>query len=389
MKFRPILFWTHLVVGAAAGLVILLMSVTGVVLTYEAQWNEWARRDYRSERAGAAPLTADRLAGIAAENAPEDRTPTSFVLAADPLAPAAVGLGRGLTLYLDRYSGEVRGDGDTRTRRFLRSVMYWHRWLALSGESRGAGRAVTGAANLVFLFLVLSGLYLWWPRRLTPQALRNALWFRRGLRGRARNFNWHNAAGFWLAAPLAVIVFSGMMISYGWVRDLIAFAAGETPEAAALEPAPAAARPFPADADPLPAADAPVSLQALLDRAAAETPGWRRLTLRIPGEDEPDAPYTVRADTGAGRQPAHWRNLRFDRGSGGLLGVFPAAEGRAQAVRYWLRFAHTGEVYGLAGQTVALVATAGGGLLVWTGFAMAWRCFFPKKRKAALESCPV
>lgn len=382
MKFRRILFWTHLVAGAAAGLVILLMSVTGVVLTYEAQWNEWARRDYRSERAASAPLTADRLLGIAAANAPEDRTPTSFAVSSDPLAPAAVGLGRGMTLYLDRYSGETRGDGDTRTRRFLRSVMYWHRWLALSGESRGAGRAVTGAANLVFLLLILSGLYLWWPRRLTPQGIRNALWFRRGLRGRARNFNWHNAAGFWLAVPLAVIVFSGMMISYGWVRDLIEFAAGETPEAAALEPGAA-------DADPLPSPGAPVRLGALLDRAAAETPGWRRLTLQIPGEDEPDAPYTVRADTGAGRQPAHWRNLRFDRRSGDLLGVFPVTEGRAQAVRYWLRFAHTGEAYGLAGQTVALVATAGGALLVWTGFAMAWRRFFPKKRKTTLESFPV
>lgn len=382
MKFRRILFWTHLAAGAAAGLVILLMSVTGVVLTYEAQWNEWARRDYRSERAAPAPLTADRLVGIAAANAPEDRTPTSLALAADPLAPAAVGLGRGLTLYLDRYSGEVRGDGDTRTRRFLRSVMYWHRWLALGGESRSAGRAVTGAANLVFLFLILSGLYLWWPRRLTPQGIRNAVRFRRGLRGRARNFNWHNAAGFWLAVPLAVIVFSGMMISYGWVRDFIEFAAGETPAAAALEPAAA-------DADPLPRAGPSISLQALLDRAAAETPGWRRLTLRLPGEGEPDAPYTVRADTGAGRQPAHWRNLRFDRRSGDLLGVFPATEGRAQAVRYWLRFAHTGEVYGLAGQTAALVATAGGALLVWTGFAMAWRRFFPEKRKAPPESFPV
>ena len=38
--------------------------------------------------------------------------------------------------------------------------------------------------------------------------------------------------------------------------------------------------------------------------------------------------------------------------------------------RTWLRFAHTGEVYGLAGQTVAGLVTAGGAVLVWTGLAL-------------------
>jgi hypothetical protein len=36
-----------------------------------------------------------------------------------------------------------------------------------------------------------------------------------------------------------------------------------------------------------------------------------------------------------------------------------------------LRFAHTGELFGLVGQTVAGIASAGGALLVWTGFALA------------------
>ena len=37
MSFKRIIFWAHLVVGVAFGLVILLMSVTGAVLTYERQ----------------------------------------------------------------------------------------------------------------------------------------------------------------------------------------------------------------------------------------------------------------------------------------------------------------------------------------------------------------
>ena len=40
--FRKVLFWSHLTVGIIGGLVILMMSVTGVLLTYERQIIAWA-----------------------------------------------------------------------------------------------------------------------------------------------------------------------------------------------------------------------------------------------------------------------------------------------------------------------------------------------------------
>jgi uncharacterized iron-regulated membrane protein len=42
-------------------------------------------------------------------------------------------------------------------------------------------------------------------------------------------------------------------------------------------------------------------------------------------------------------------------------------------LRVWLRFAHTGEVYGLAGQAVAGLASLGGATLVVTGLMLAGR----------------
>jgi uncharacterized iron-regulated membrane protein len=46
-----------------------------------------------------------------------------------------------------------------------------------------------------------------------------------------------------------------------------------------------------------------------------------------------------------------------------------------------MRFAHTGEVLGIPGQTVAGVVTAGGSVLVWTGLALAWRRFRAWRRR--------
>ena len=82
----------------------------------------------------------------------------------------------------------------------------WHRWLGVQGENRTIARGVTGASNLGFLFLVVSGYYIWWPKLWTWPQLRNVTWFRRGLRSKARDFNWHNVIGFWSAIPLFIIV---------------------------------------------------------------------------------------------------------------------------------------------------------------------------------------
>ncbi len=48
MSLRKILFWIHLTTGCLAGMVILVMSVTGILLAYQKQIISWADRDYRS-----------------------------------------------------------------------------------------------------------------------------------------------------------------------------------------------------------------------------------------------------------------------------------------------------------------------------------------------------
>ena len=54
--------------------------------------------------------------------------------------------------------------------------------------------------------------------------------------------------------------------------------------------------------------------------------------------------------------------------------------------RSWLRFAHTGEYYGLTGQTIAGLATAGGAVLVYTGIALALRRFAAWMRRRSQSS---
>ena len=54
-----------------------------------------------------------------------------------------------------------------------------------------------------------------------------------GLRGKARDFNWHNVIGFWCAPILVVLTASGMVISYTWASNLVYTLTGSPRPAAA------------------------------------------------------------------------------------------------------------------------------------------------------------
>lgn len=47
-QFRKIIFWSHLLAGVIAGVVVFVMSVTGVLLAFEAQITRLAERDQRT-----------------------------------------------------------------------------------------------------------------------------------------------------------------------------------------------------------------------------------------------------------------------------------------------------------------------------------------------------
>ena len=382
-QLRNVIFWCHLAAGAGAGVVILIMSVTGVLLAYERQLTRWAdTRDYVVARPGAdaARLPLESLLAQVREG--QTAAPTGVTLYRDADEPATVSFQGGRSLFVNPYTGEVLGEGSPRVRGFFRTVTDWHRWLGAGGESRAAGRAVTGASNLVFLFIVMSGFYLWWPRRWTRSSLRAVTWFRRMQTARARDFNWHNVVGFWSALPLFVVVLSAVVISYTWASNLVYRLAGEEPPVQQQRGGP----PGGAGGQP---PGAPVTLEgldALLARAERQVEGWRSITLQVP--QKADAPVTFAIDRGNGGQPQLRSQLTLDRATGEVVRWEPYVNNTlGRRMRSWLRFAHTGEVYGLIGQTIAALASAGGALLVYTGLSLALRRLFAwLSRRRALSA---
>jgi uncharacterized iron-regulated membrane protein len=56
-----------------------------------------------------------------------------------------------------------------------------------------------------------------------------------------------------------------------------------------------------------------------------------------------------------------------------------------QKARGWVRYAHTGELFGLTGQILAGIACVGGVVLVWTGLMLSARRLVRSLRKGPTE----
>lgn len=378
-KFRNVLFYLHLACGLIAGVVILVMCVTGTLLMYERQMIAYAEKQVVEVkgRDGAAILPLEQL--VEAAQKAEGAQATAVAISSAVNAPIEVAFGRAKSLKVNPYDGTVIQSSGSRTREFFRALRDWHRWLAASGEYRSLGKGVTGASNLVFLFLTVSGLLLWWPRSWRWNNLRSILWFRRGLRGHRRDFNLHNTLGFWCCVPLVFIIVSGAVISYPWASNLVFAAVGEQPpQRRGSGASEAGARGTGADRTGASVPSAPVAnstpLQPMLTEAAQAYPKYRTITIQLPKVDDEAA--IINVDEGTGGQPQKRTKLTYHLDLEVVEKVEPFSSGSlGTRLRSLLRYVHTGEVAGIAGQTLAGLASAGGAFLVYTGFALSWRRF--------------
>lgn len=397
MAVRKVIFWLHLVAGIVAGIVILIMSVTGAALAFEKDLVAWAEQEVRKIAApapGAARLGLDELLSRAKEKASGAR-PSAVTVFADPQAAVFMNFGRTNAFYANPYTGELSGQGAQSTRAFMHVMTDWHRWLGQDGDGRAVGKAMTGVCNVAFLFLAVSGIYLWWPRKWSWTALKGIVLFNAKLSGKARDWNWHNVIGIWSAPVLVILTATAMVISYKWASDMVYTVTGNTPPAVAGP----GAMSGPAVEVPQPAPGTrPLGYETLIAAVQKEMPNWEQISIRFgggPGQGPRSGRGAPQAVSISVREQDGWPlfasvQLSLDPFTGAILKKESYADyNSGRKARTWMRFLHTGEALGFFGKLVAGLASLGGAVLVWTGFALAWRRFVAWRRKPAATATVV
>ena len=120
----------------------------------------------------------------------------------------------GYTIFINPYTGQVLEKYSYRETWFYK-VFALHRWLL--GSDSSIGKLIVGISTLIFLFILLTGIILWWPktRRIFNQRLKikwNAGWKR-------INHDMHLVFGFYSAIFLFIFAFTGLAWSFEWFNN--------------------------------------------------------------------------------------------------------------------------------------------------------------------------
>lgn len=212
----------HLWLSVPFGLIISLICFSGAMLVFEKEIMEASNpRLYFVEEIGEKPLPLDILASKVAATLPEGVEVTGITVFSDPQRTYQVSLSkpRRASVYINPYTGEVTGE--YKRAAFFTTMFKLHRWLMGSARnedgSLGLGKLIVGISTLVFVFVLISGIFIWWPRN--RKMLKNRLTIETHKGWRRFWYDLHVAGGFYAAIFLLAMALTGLTWSFQWYRN--------------------------------------------------------------------------------------------------------------------------------------------------------------------------
>lgn len=214
-KSGPVKKWIrnlHLWLGLTSGLFVCFLGITGCILAFQREIEDLTQEYRFVQPQKQVYLQPSRLKAIA-----------------DPLVPGkqahSISYQHGKAsqvvyygfepeyywiVFLDPYTGKVLKVKNMEED-FFHFVIDGHYYLWLPPN---VGQPVLASATLMFLFLLISGLVLWWPKNRAASKKRftikwNAKWKR-------VNYDLHNVLGFYMTWILIFIAFSGLVMGFQW-----------------------------------------------------------------------------------------------------------------------------------------------------------------------------
>lgn len=211
----------HLWLSVPFGLVITLICFSGAMLVFENEVNEWSRPGlYYVETVKESSLPMDKLLEKVATTLPDSVSVTGVSISSDPGRAYQVSLSkpRRASLYVDQYTGEVKGKSERSG--FFMFMFRMHRWLldSMNPGNEGIfwGKMIVGVSTLLLVFVLISGIVIWWPR--TRKALKNSLTITATKGWRRFWYDLHVAGGMYALIFLLAMALTGLTWSFPWYR---------------------------------------------------------------------------------------------------------------------------------------------------------------------------
>ncbi|WP_176852158.1 PepSY domain-containing protein [Mucilaginibacter sp. OK268] len=269
-----------------------------------------------------------------------------------------------LTLFVNPYTGQVI-EQFNRRQTFLYKVEMFHRFLL--GAKNSFGDWVVSLSTLIFLFILITGVILWWPK--TKAIMRQRLKIKWDGSVKRLTHDLHIVTGFYTSVFLIVVVLTGLIMTFKWANVTLFAILGSKPPVKEQPKAPLSVY------KPNTAA---LSADAVLAGMGKTIATAEYYSVRLPRDSS--ATYTVNVwPKGALETTADIYYI--DQYSGSLAGSQTfASKSLGQRVRAFVKPVHTGAVYGLPTQIISFVVCALSLIFPVTGVMM-WLNRIKKKKK--------
>jgi uncharacterized iron-regulated membrane protein len=379
--YRTIWRW-HFYAGLFVVPLVIVLSITGIIYLFERELDGLVYRNLLRTPAPVSQAIAPSAQVDAALAAHPGATVTRYEPPADPGASARIELttadGQERAVFVDPGSGRILGELDPFWQ--LSELAVTIHGTLLIGDW---GDRIVELAACWCLLMVISGVYLWWPR-----GQRFTVWgtLLPRLRADGRTFwrDLHAVSGIWTAAVIGFLVITGLPWAGFWGDKLYTAAGwiGQSYPAALWDDVPAST-PLMKDV----VADPGWTLQGA--PVPASTPGHEGpaptldTIVALATERGVPAGYRIsypKGETGVWTITS-WTDQRWDsvtihvdRYSGAVLAAIPfdSFGAVAKAVEYGIVL-HEGRFFGLANQLVMLAAALALIVLPISGIVMWWR----------------
>lgn len=216
--FKNITGWLHLWLGLAAGIILIIVALTGSLLTFEDELEPLIFHKTQVVKVLDTRIPVDSLVQIANSVFPDKKLSRIIIpQQAERSVEARIGTKgeKGIKVaYIDPYSGKVLGKGPY-DKQFFQQVRSLHRYL-LMGKT---GKIVTGISCAICLFLVISGLIIWWPAN--KAAMKQRFKIKWNASGKRLTWDLHAVSGFYMSIVLLFITITGFVWSYDWVENML------------------------------------------------------------------------------------------------------------------------------------------------------------------------
>jgi uncharacterized iron-regulated membrane protein len=213
MKFKKSIGKIHLWLGLSSGLLVVIIAITGCIYAFQEEIQNLTQRYRFVEHQQEPVLPPSELKAIAEKELPGKKI--HAVLYAKPgKAAQAIFYNADpeyyYLVYLNPFSGEVLKVKNAQAG-FFPFILDGHFYLWLPPE---IGQPVVATATLVFLVMLISGLFLWWPRN--KKATKQRFSVKWNARWRRKNYDLHNVLGFYATWIAIILAATGLVWGFEW-----------------------------------------------------------------------------------------------------------------------------------------------------------------------------